>query len=178
MSYRAELEKLFRDEKNTFLGFFRKRRVRLELAEELVQDTFFQALRGESTFRGESSLKVYVVNIARNLLKNHIRDSHAQKREGKVFSLDDDLNSFEPEAADQDSEAQLETKQMHGMVRDMIRELPEKMAEVMHLRYVQDRSLEQIAQILKIKIGTVKSQLSQGQKRLKAMGKASKGELP
>lgn len=170
MSYRTELETLFREERNSFIGLFRKRGVRLELAEELVQDTFFQALRGESAFRGESSLKVYVVNIAQNLFKNHVRDNKAQKREGKNFSLDDDLNYFEPESSDQGAEAQLQIKQMRGIVADMIGELPEKMAEVMHLRHFQGRTLKEIAKILKVNIGTVKSQLSQGRNRLMTMG--------
>jgi RNA polymerase sigma-70 factor, ECF subfamily len=118
------------------------------LAEEIVQDTMLAVWRGASTFRGESSARSWVIAIARDRLRGHrlrlVDESHLTGQAGPGPG---------PEAMALDRAELAE-------VREAIRDLAPAHREVLGLVFGSGLSLAEVAGVLEIPVGTVKSRLS------------------
>lgn len=132
-----------------------------ELAEDIYQETFLRAVRSFSGFRKESSEKTWLISIAVNLCRDYMRS--AWKRRVVVtedFPTYSDNNSTE-DIVEQKSEQQAVVK--------AILKLPDKYREIIHLFYYQEMGVNDIAKILKIPSGTVKSRLFKARSLLHEM---------
>ena len=130
---------------------------------ELTQEAFLRALRGISGFRGESKFYTWLFRIAVNLTRSHRR--RAAKRRFK--SLDDCQGSLEvaSQAAgllggDGQDPAEVALKaEQHGQVMEAMGELAQQYRTAIVLRDVQGLDYQQIAEILAVPVGTVKSRV-------------------
>ena len=140
-----------------------------EDALNLTQETFINAYRHIDKFRYESDIHTWLYKIAINLCKkNHNRE----RKQNLVFigSLDDPktLHNIENQASrDRSAMEMLELDEEQSMIRQEINALPSKHRSVIILKYMQDLSYEEMAQILGCSIGTVKSRLSRAKEKLK-----------
>lgn len=140
------------------------------LADELTSNVFFKAFARMDKFEWRGvPYGAWLYRIAGNEVKSHYR--------GKkwLLSLDDlrEMVGFEPVASEDLEEelvqAQNEFEQQRRFqeMSELIRELPVKYQEVIHLRFFEEKSIRQIAEILEKKEGTVKSLLSRGLSKLR-----------
>lgn len=151
-------------------------------AEDVTQEAFLRAYRSLPRFRGASSFHTWLYRIASNLAIDVVRK---RKRSEPTFSLDEPLESeegeYEREIADDvgGPEDSATTRETRVAVRRAIMELPEKLREVMILYELQGETYEDIAEILDVPLGTVKSRLFNARNRLKEMleGLVEAGEL-
>ncbi len=135
----------------------------LQIAEEVVQDTFLKASRGLNSFKGNSSLETWMFRIMVNTAKNRMRSNWIRR----VISIDHGQASCIPAPEGSDPEHELLQRERRQEVIRCLRELPVKYREVMVLYYLEDLSVRQISQVLGQPSGTVKSRLLRGRDRMK-----------
>jgi RNA polymerase sigma-70 factor (ECF subfamily) len=152
-------------------------------AEEIAQDTFIRAYRGLARFRGDSSLATWLYRIAFNLSRNrygyffrrhrHETDSLdcATSGEEKV-SLADLVASDVPDPARAAAHEELSTH-----VALCMRMLSAQQREILTLRNLRDHSYEEIAEILGVGMGTVKSRIARGRKNLRRLLSKTYGDF-
>ncbi len=134
--------------------------------EDLVQDIFFLVYRKIRTFRFESRFSIWLARIAVNESLKKLR-----QRKVRAFLFTSEPNIEERAGKQVSNPTSGLTKQVeeHVALRDAINRLPEKHRLVVILKYFEDRSYEEIAEILGCKVGTVRSRLFNARKRLKDM---------
>jgi RNA polymerase sigma-70 factor (ECF subfamily) len=136
---------------------------------DLTQETFICAYRSIDKFRHESNISTWLYRIAINLCK---KSRIKRNRQDSIFagSLDDpDVGGKLTEYSSQEETAEeiLETDEEQSIVLREIYSLPRKHKVVIILKYLQDLSYEEMADILGCSIGTVKSRLSRAKGKLK-----------
>lgn len=132
-------------------------------AEDVAQETFIKAYRSLASFRGESSFSTWLYRIATNLCIDRVRKI---KRSPKpAYSLDEPFDKEEDkggrELPDMTYEPSLsiEREEVRRQVRETVAEMPEKLRAVIVMCDIQGMSYENIAQVLGVPLGTVKSRL-------------------
>ena len=139
-------------------------------AEDVTQEAFLRAYKSLPRFRGASSFHTWLYRIASNLAIDVVRK---RKRQDPTFSLDEPLESddgeYERELPDESGgpEDRTSTRETRIAVRRAIMELPEKLRDVMILYELQGETYDDIADILDVPLGTVKSRLFNARNRLK-----------
>jgi RNA polymerase sigma-70 factor (ECF subfamily) len=129
------------------------------LADDVTQDVFLQAYRHVASFRGESSVKTWLLAITRNICRNYRHAAFFRK----VLLVGD---STPREDYDQSAEqAFLEREAANGVWRQVFR-LPAKLRETLVLHAKYELSTAEIAKLLRIPEGTVKSRLFAARKKL------------
>jgi len=138
-------------------------------AEELAQEVFVNVYRGLDSFRGESSLRTWIYRIATNQAKNRLKYL-SRRRAGKQESLDDhpDESAFMPlgEPVPRPDRA-AEGAEMERIVSAALSALDAEHREVLVLRDIEGLAYEEIAQVLGLAEGTVKSRLFRARYALK-----------
>lgn len=166
---KAELDQLVLQKNNFFIGLFRKWGHEPERAQELTQDTFFATYKALPKFRGDAKLFTFANQIAKNLHLNEIRACHTQKRDAVEVPLE-----HAPELADHEFglepvERQVFEKEQRAWLKGHIAHLPEKMGQCVTLFHLEGYSIAEIEILMRLKANTIKSHLTQGRERLKAM---------
>jgi RNA polymerase sigma-70 factor, ECF subfamily len=141
-------------------------------AADLTQETFLNAYRSVSGFRGDSSLKTWLFRIAVNQSRNRHR-WWQRRRRGSTFSLEDGVGTSElkygetlADECPNPEQVALQNEQMRRL-RIAIRELPPVYREAIVLCDVEGLSYEDIAAALEINLGTVKSRIARGREELR-----------
>ncbi|UCC78401.1 MAG: RNA polymerase sigma factor [Candidatus Zixiibacteriota bacterium] len=132
-------------------------------ATEAAQDTFVKIYFHLKDYDPEKSFSSWAASIAMNECRDRLRK---RKRYSQTFRELSDIDVDTRQTyADEDYESQKRVKR----VEDAIEKLPEKLKEVLVLKAYGDYSYEEIAGILKIKIGTVMSRLFRAREKLTEM---------
>ncbi|MHA7966962.1 RNA polymerase sigma factor [Paenibacillus sp. CAU 1782] len=137
--------------------FITKNRV---MSDDITQDVFIQVYRHVTSFRGEASVKTWLMKITRNISYNY-RNSAFFK---KVFLI----NIVSDEHYHSAEQSFIE-KEATNAVWTQVFNLPTKYREVLVLHAKYQLSLKEIADILKIPQGTVKSRLFAARKRMSVL---------
>lgn len=128
-----------------------------EEAQDAAQEVFIKVYKNIHSFRGESSLSTWIYRITRNVCCDILR-----KRRDTVISLDtEDEDGKKTDIADSapgPSES-LETNERNEYLRRAIASLDEKHKMVITLFDLEGLSYEEIAEVMKCPVGTVKSRL-------------------
>jgi RNA polymerase sigma-70 factor, ECF subfamily len=122
------------------------------LAEEIVQDTMLAVWRGASSFRGDSSVRSWVIAIARRQTRDRLR--------GRRLRVVDDAFLANQPGSDPGPEVMALDRAELAEVRSAIRELAPAHREVLGLAFGSGLSLPEVASVLEIPVGTVKSRLT------------------
>jgi RNA polymerase sigma-70 factor (ECF subfamily) len=120
-------------------------------AQDLVQDTFLQAIQSIHRFQGRSALYTWLHGILLNLTRHHHRDR-------KRIFYDDELIGKETSPPDENP-SQLDTLAASSALMGALRRLSTVHREVIVLRYYENMKIHEIARHLGISKGTVKSRL-------------------
>lgn len=132
-------------------------------AEDLAQEAFLRAWKGLGTFRGDAKFTTWLYRIVTNLCYNRLE---GLRRELLDVSLDDgDLapalfHAREPPVV-------VETAESHTFLHRQVAALPDKYRLVISLFYLQGFSYQEMAHVLDIPLGTVKTHLFRARQRLK-----------
>lgn len=126
-------------------------------AEDVVQEVFVRLWRNPDGFGGRSSVSTWLYRVMINSAINALR---AQKRRA--------LLSFDPEATASPEELAV-TQQLRTLFDQTLREIGGRQQQVIWMREVRGFSYPEIASMLRIPEGTVKSTLHRGRARAYAM---------
>jgi len=163
-----------------------------EDAADMTQEAFIKAYNSLSGFRGDSKFSVWLTRIVSNLCLDFLR-SRNRRPTISLSMEDDDGDDVQLDIADtrQSPELLLERSLTRESVRRGLRSLPEDYREILLLREIQGLSYDEIAAALNIEVGTVKSRIFRGRKKLcdylikdgnipefASSGKTRGGELP
>ena len=143
-------------------------------AEEVTQDAFIRAHRGLGNFRGDSAFSTWLYQIATNLARNRYWYWWRRKRDQSV--------SFDAPVGDENSlplsemiAADVETPEDATVTQELVdriavgmEKLGAKHREILILRNVKNLSYEEIAVILGLSVGTVKSRIARAREALRA----------
>ena len=133
-----------------------------QTADEVVVDTMYEIWRAAGRFRGESLVSTWVLGIARNKALMALRGNPQSKCED-IDDFSDVLDAGVP-----DGFALLAHKETRTLVQSCLRRLSDKHRECIHLAYFEDLSVAEIAALLDVPEGTVKSRLSEARAQLAA----------
>lgn len=145
-----------------------------DAAEDLLQDVFVKVHASLRGFRGEAALKTWIARIAVNTARNRRRDDARRLR---VVAP---VGSFRPRAGGDDPPSLDETARdgapsperaamsaaARERIEDALARLPRDFREALLLRESEGLSYEEIASVLGIEIGTVKSRIARARARL------------
>ncbi len=137
---------------------------------DVVQDVFFKIFRKINDFRGESSLKTWVYRIAVNEAYNHRRwfVRHRLHEVGLESGFDGQFSYTDvlPDGARSPFEVAANRQARH-IIEEALKDLNPVFRAAVVLRDIEDLSYEEIADILQISLGTVKSRIVRGREALR-----------
>lgn len=134
----TDLDAAYRDHAASVYRFLLAKTGSGELAEELTQETFYQAVKSADRFDGSSQITTWLIGIARNVLANHIR-----KR--KSIPVSDEVIDRTPGAsAEEEVLANLGKEEILTAVHC----IPEPGREVLYLRLLGTLSFREIGSVL------------------------------
>jgi RNA polymerase sigma-70 factor (ECF subfamily) len=167
----AYRELIRRYERPIFALLFRMVRDR-ELAEDLSQETFIKALNAIESYRPEFKFSSWIFKIANNAAIDHLR-----RRELDTLSLDGSPHAETPEAMQATAlqigvrqESPLDTveaKELGGAIEIAIGRLRPEYRSCILLRHVEGRAYEEIAEMLDLPLGTVKTYIHRARNELR-----------
>jgi len=128
-----------------------------DAAETLTQDCFLRAYHGRDRFRGEASVLTWLMQIAVNLVRDHLRNRRLQFWK-RTRSAAADFDSASERMVDRESspEARALANEQLRAVWSATERLPDRQRTVFLLRFVEDMDILEIAAATGMKEGTVK----------------------
>lgn len=140
-----------------------------EDAADLAQDAFLRAWRTLPTFQGDSSFSTWLYRLASNLCIDFLRQEKRKKANLTVMSLDDDEDSPSAEIPDRrfTPETELQRKELRHAVGQALLQLSDEHRQVLVLREADGRSYAEIAELLGLEEGTVKSRIARARLSLR-----------
>jgi RNA polymerase sigma-70 factor (ECF subfamily) len=167
----AYRELIRRYERPVFSLIYRMVRDR-ELAEDLAQETFVKALNAIESYRPEFKFSSWIFKIANNAAIDQLR-----RRELDTLSLDGSPNAETADAVEatalQISDRketpldELEARELGGAIEDAIARLRPEYRACILLRHVEGRPYEEIAEMLSLPLGTVKTYIHRARNELR-----------
>jgi len=138
-----------------------------EDAADMAQEAFIKAFNSIASFKGDSRFSVWLYRIVSNVSVDFLR-SRARRPESSLSVENDEGETVELEIADEafSPERLVETKLTCQSVRRGLDALPEDYRKILVLREIQGLSYEEIAEVLELEIGTVKSRIFRARKKL------------
>ena len=129
-------------------------------AADAAQDTFIRAWTGLPGFRAESQFRTWLYRIAINLCINR---SPRLRRDLDALTQDEFPDIPTPETVS----AKVEQRELHELVHREVERLPEQYRLLVSLRYQHDLTYDEIASLLDLPLGTVKTGLYRAKERLR-----------
>ena len=145
-----------------------------QLAEDLSQETFIKALNAIGSYRPEFKFSSWIFKIANNAAIDHLR-----RREVDTLSLDgapnatsqDDIEATALQVGDKGETplAELEARELGTAIERAIGQLRPEYRSCILLRHVEGLAYEEIAQLLDLPLGTVKTYIHRARHELRGM---------
>lgn len=162
-SLMEELTEFYRSHKFIVYAYFFKITGSRDVSDELTQETFFQAVKSIHRFKENSTLKTWLLQIARNVYRNKVRTWVKDK---------DFIASNEVELQSDDSLNPLNvslSNQTKHEIQQIFAQLPEDYRDVLVFKEIQGLSHVEIAQILQKTPQSTKVMLFRAKKRFKEL---------
>lgn len=132
----------------------------VEAAEDLLQDVFVALPAAIARFRGESSLRTFLISIAVNHAHNHVRA--ASRRRAALARM-----AREPEPNSPDPEREVLRARLGQRLMLALDKLPLEQRVVVVLAEIEERSSQEIAAIVGVPEGTVRTRLFHAKRKLR-----------
>jgi RNA polymerase sigma-70 factor (ECF subfamily) len=142
-------------------------------AEEVTQDAFIRAHRGLVNFRGDAAFSTWLYQIATNLARNRYWYWWRRKRDKTVsfdqpVSDDNDTPLSEVFATEMETPGDITvTQELVDHIAVGMEKISAKHREILILRNVKNMAYEEIAEVLGISVGTVKSRIARARESLR-----------
>src|SRR6204780_2806673 len=138
-------------------------------AADVTQEVFLRVFRGIHGFRRGSSLKTWLYRISVRQALNHRRWCWRHHRQ--QVSIDAEVEGKNPALDLKDLEAtpleQVEAAEMQAVVRRALARVPDVFRSAVILRDLEGLSYEEVAEVLEVSVGTVKSRILRGRRDLR-----------
>jgi RNA polymerase sigma-70 factor, ECF subfamily len=151
-------------------------------AEDLTQDVFLKIYSNLSSFdTARGSLQVWITTMTRNLLVDNFRRTRNQRATDSLDAGWDETDELRPvdrlQAREPSPHEKAAQKELAKMVQGALAKVSVELREAVILRDLQDMDYKEIAQVLGIPEGTVKSRISRGRAELARLLERSKREV-
>jgi RNA polymerase sigma-70 factor (ECF subfamily) len=156
------------------MRFFLRPGRTVEDCRDLIQETFLGIYRGMATFQGKSTFETWLYSIAANVERKRWRDQAAGKRSAIEVPLDAGRGAPGDEvgetlaSSDPRPDQRALTRERSLRLRRAAARLPVQMRRCLLLRIDQELKYREIGAVMRLSIGTVKSNLSEAHTRLQA----------
>jgi RNA polymerase sigma-70 factor (ECF subfamily) len=139
----------------------------LDEADDLAQEAFLKAFRSLRRFRGQSLFSTWLYRIAVNCSLDHLKSKHRRS----TVSLDEyqDIQEFPSiwRRNTEDADVGVQRRELQEILEIALDALPEEYRVTFVLREIEGMAYEEIAELLKCSVGTVKSRLFRGRAKLR-----------
>lgn len=166
--------------KNSLYAFLKQFLNRSDLVDDVFQETFLQLFNSRKSFDLSRPLRPWLFTIAANKAKDALRKSQRTAAvpigtltESEEMSFDEMLSALSSDTAVPYDD--LERSETVSLVNEVIGNMPDNLREILSLAYFNQFSYKQMADILSIPIGTVKSRLHAAVARFAKDWKAAVG---
>ncbi|MBU1152057.1 sigma-70 family RNA polymerase sigma factor [Patescibacteria group bacterium] len=133
-------------------------------AEDILQEVFIKTYQNLNDFDQSLKFSSWIYRIAHNHTISQFRKD--SKHQG-TLSLEDNQILYDKLASEENIKERVDKKILSEQIQSLIQHLPEKYREILILKYLEDKSYEEISNILKKPMGTVATLLSRAKKALK-----------
>ncbi len=143
-------------------------------AEDLTQEVFIKVFQTLTTYDAtQGAFSTWLNRVARNHLVDHYRRTHKDRL---TSSLEDETGGLEDKpSADEQPIARVESRERREIVQVALSRLSPDMREAVVLRDFQDLDYDEIAEVLGVPEGTVKSRINRGRLELARVIKRMEG---
>lgn len=159
---REALEQLIARHARAVYSCIRHRVRNRDTADDLFQETWIRVIERCHTYRRGSAVLPWLYRIAINVVNDEMRRQMAQRRGGAVDHLSLEHAAGFANATDSPADEVLMQNQQRATLHRAVMALPEPYGEVVRLRYFEELSVAEVAEVLDCAEGTVKSRLSRG----------------
>lgn len=138
-----------------------------EMVEDLVQEVFIKAFNNLSSYSNEYAFSTWLFRIATNHTIDYLR-----KKKLPTFSINAPIDAKDGEVEYQlpdnsfEADREIIYKQRRAIIREAIDNLPKKYRLVIEMRHMDEKSYEEIAEILELPLGTVKAHIFRAREML------------
>jgi len=166
-----------------FITHWKKWHFTHEEAEELKQDVFMSLITSLKAFNFDCSLETYASHIARKRCITELRKKTAAKRETEqdlisIYGTDEDKR---PLVILEDKQSSFEDKliaaETGAQLQSLLDRLGERCRAIIRLKYYENRSYDEIGEILRAPLGTVASRLKRCLLELRSLIDKNRGDL-
>jgi len=163
----AAAEELVRRHQAPVRGFLRAVCYDRSAIDDLAQETFLRAIKHAGRFNPKYPMRGWLLTIARRLLINH---GQKEKRRRPAAGIEpDQLQGQASTGPDQRLEDHEQKELSRRMIDDAMARLSEPQRTSIAMHYQQGLPLDQIAELLEMPVGTVKSHLHRGRQRMREL---------
>ena len=140
-----------------------------EASDDISQEVFVRVFLHRKNYRRGAKFSTWLFTIAANLAKNEIRRRKRRRNWSSLDELQEQLHDSSLQLMDPkgNREAEVDSAQIQGIVGEAITTLPERYRLALVLRDVEGLAYEEIAQVLGIPGGTVRSRINRARLMLK-----------
>lgn len=138
-----------------------------EHVDDLAQEVFLRLYRALPSFRGEALMTTYLYRIAVNVAQDEWK--RRRRVDKPMISISDDISGWEErlEHPGANAEQELAEREFRQGVEEELGRLSGVERTVLVLYHQEERSYEEIAEVLRMPIGTVRTHLHRGRKKLR-----------
>ncbi len=146
-----------------------------EDAKDVTQEAFVKAYKSIGRFNGRAKFSTWLYQIVVNACRDHFRKAHptlsTTDENDRVMAIPDEDTTYGPLE-------RLEREELRRELRECLIRLDPKYREVIILREIREMSYEDIAKVLDVPVGTVRSRISRGREHLAVLARqAFRGDL-
>lgn len=171
-SDRASLQQLYLDYHGRLAHFLGRYTRRVEIIEEIINETLWVVWRGARAFRGDSKVSTWIFGIAYRCLMKALRDEPAQPAPSEP-----DPRDFVSENVMLDT-GESARRELRDWLDHGLKLLPVEQRMTIELAYYVGQSCEEIATIMNCAVGTVKARMFHARLRLRNTLPALGGDTP
>lgn len=166
---RSAFEEIYREHAAMVYGLAHRMAGSAEQAEDLTQEVFLRVYRHLGRFRGGSSLKTWLYRVTLNHCRSRLgRKRFATQPLREEHGGDDEgATAAELTAGGRSPEEQALARDASRQVARGLREVKPVFREALVLRDLEGLSYEEIAEVLEVRIGTVRSRIARGRDQLR-----------
>jgi len=155
--------------KNRLTNFIYRMSGNIDDTDDIVQDTLVKVYTSKHLYIEIASFSTWIHTIALNFARTKFHKQNKYKTVSLSYELNDEEKQFDitDESATPDIEVNSQLTEEH--IQKTLMKIPEVYRELVILRDVQDYSYEEICEMIKLPMGTVKSRINRGREKLKVL---------
>ncbi len=135
---------------------------------DVVQETFIKVYRNKDSYKTFAKFSTWIYTIAGNLAKTELQ-RRKRKNQVSINSWGEDEETMDLPDGGPLPDRLVDSGIKNKMIQEALLKLPEVYREMVILRDIQEMSYEEIAEMMDISIGTVKSRINRGRAQLQEL---------